>query len=51
VKRETTEEALLAIHEQLHDLRDTLNGLALRVDILWEERKRQSRGPRQEDRR
>lgn len=51
MNRETTEEQLLAIREKMHDLREAINQVSLRVDVLWEERKRRRVvGPQPEDR-
>lgn len=41
MKRQTTEEILAGIREELHEIRDALSTVTLRVDKLWEERQRQ----------
>jgi hypothetical protein len=53
VNRETTEERLIAIKEQLHEIANIMHSMALRVDILWEERqrRREKAGPDPGDRR
>ena len=39
MKRETTEERLLALKEQILELASVVNEIAIHVEILWEERK------------
>ncbi len=41
MRRQTNEEKLLAMKEELHDVRDVLNGLARRLQVLWDERQQQ----------
>jgi hypothetical protein len=43
MKRETTAEALAAIRDQLHEISNALNVMNMRVQVLWEERKRKGR--------
>lgn len=42
MNRETTETKLLELREQLHEMANVLNTLRMRVDVLWQERRKKA---------